>query len=155
MSRRYLPPSATYFRRCERMRTTYPAKVLLAWGEAIAGNVELRDWLMKNGYPELWLFTFAMHHKPEAREWLMKNGHPHLMAIIGGIEGDTKALDWLERHGLTALKHMALTGGGSEEDMQWLLENGYKELAVIGHRMQVVKRRMDEDLTDYHKMPKA
>ncbi|MCB0767680.1 MAG: hypothetical protein KDB95_10785, partial [Flavobacteriales bacterium] len=91
------------------MRTNYPAKVLLAWGEAISGHAELRDWLMKNGYPELGLFTFALRNKPEAREWLMKNGHPHLMAIITGIEGDTKALEWLERNGMSVLKHVALT----------------------------------------------
>ncbi|HNR54342.1 MAG TPA: hypothetical protein PKJ19_04185 [Flavobacteriales bacterium] len=136
------------------MRTNYPAKVLLAWGEAISGHVGLRDWLMKNGYPELGLFTFALRNKPEAREWLMKNGHPHLMAIITGIEGDTKALDWLERNGMSVLKHVALTGDGSEEDLQWLLDNGHKELAVIGHKMHQVKRKMDEDFSDYHKMPK-
>ena len=41
------------------MRTEYPAKVLLAWGEAIMGHAQLRDWLIKNGYPELGIFTFA------------------------------------------------------------------------------------------------
>ena len=39
----------------------YPAKVLLAWGEAISGNREIRDWLMQNGYPELALTCHALH----------------------------------------------------------------------------------------------
>ena len=30
----------------------YPVKILLAWGEAIGGNSEIRDWLIK-GYPGL------------------------------------------------------------------------------------------------------
>ena len=33
----------------------YPEKIVVAWGEAISGNIEIRDWLMKNNYPELGL----------------------------------------------------------------------------------------------------
>jgi hypothetical protein len=35
------------------LRTDYPAKVPLAWGAAIGGDLPLRNWLLKNGYPEL------------------------------------------------------------------------------------------------------
>ncbi|MBL7950754.1 MAG: hypothetical protein JNM62_03440 [Flavobacteriales bacterium] len=136
------------------MRTQYPAKILLAWGEAITGNVALRDWLIKNDYPELGLFCFALRNKQEARDWLMKNGHPHLMAIITGIEGDKSALSWLEQNGMTVLKHVALAGDGNEEDLDWLMKNGHKELAVIGHKMHLVKRKMDQEFGDYHKMAK-
>ena len=66
------------------MKMEYPAKVLLVWGEAISGHVGLRDWLMKNGYPELGIFTFALRNKKEARQWLMDNGQPHLLAVITG-----------------------------------------------------------------------
>ena len=124
------------------MRTDYPAKVLVAWGEAISGNAQLRDWLIKNGYPELGLFCFALRNKRDAREWLLKNGHPHLMAVISGIEGDAGALEWLERNGLHMLKQVALTGDGDEAAMKWLLANGYRELAMLGHKMHVVKRGM-------------
>lgn len=136
------------------MHTQYPAKILIAWGEAISGNTALRDWLIKNGYPELGLFTYALRNKCEARDWLMQNGHPQLMAIITGIEGDKKALAWLERNGMNVLKHVALTGDGSDESRDWLMQNGHKELAVIGHKMHQVKRKMDEEYGDYHKMAK-
>jgi hypothetical protein len=33
----------------------YPAKVLVAWAEAIGGNAAIRDWLLRNGYKELGL----------------------------------------------------------------------------------------------------
>ena len=94
------------------MRVDYPAKVLLAWSEAIMGNKALRDWLMRNGYPELGIFTFALRNHDQSRDWLMKNGHPHLMAIITGIEGDKNALAWLEHNHLLALKHVAMAGDG-------------------------------------------
>lgn len=136
------------------MRTEYPAKVLLAWGEAISGNTGLRDWLIKNGYPELGIFTFALVNKPDARKWLMDNGHPHLMALINGIEGSAEALDWLDRNGMHVLRQVALTGDGEPDAFQWLLEHGHRELAMLGHKMHVVKRQIDEDHSDPHKYPR-
>ncbi|HRN36725.1 MAG TPA: hypothetical protein PLL18_07425, partial [Flavobacteriales bacterium] len=116
------------------MRLHYPAKVLLAWGEAISGNAELRDWLTRNGYPELGIFVFALHLKADARKWLMENGHQHLMAVIRGIEGDAKALDWLDHHGLQVLRKVAECGG-DEQAFQWLLQRQHRELAMLGLKM--------------------
>ena len=137
------------------MRLEYPAKVLLAWGEAISGHTGLRDWLMKNGYAELGIFTFALRNKQEARKWLMDNGHPQLMAVIAGIEGDQGALDWLERHHMQVLKQLALCGDGEKNAFEWLLRNGHRELAMIGTRMHRVKSDLDEDYGDIHKYPSA
>jgi hypothetical protein len=133
------------------MRTEYPAKVLLAWGEAIAGHTGLRDWLTTNGYPELGIFTFALRNRDEARKWLMDHGHPHLMAVITGIEGDKRALEWLDRNGMHVLHKVALTGDGDEDAFRWLMEHGHKELAIIGNKMHQVKRQIDEDNSDYHR----
>lgn len=129
----------------------YPAKVLLAWGEAISGHSGLRDWLIKNGYPELGVFVFAMHHKEDARKWLLENGHPQLMAMLGGVEGDKRALQWLDDHGMGVLKHMALAGDGDEPAFQWLVDHGHKELAVIAMKINKVKREIDDDHNDPHK----
>ncbi len=137
------------------MRLEYPAKVLLAWGEAISGHRDLRDWLIKNGYPELGIFTFALLNKPDARKWLMENGHPHLMAVITGVEGDEEALAWLDRNGMHVLNQLALTGDGEEDAFRWLLENGHKELAVIGKKIHKVKTDLDEQYSDPHKYPQA
>ncbi|MBL0043408.1 MAG: hypothetical protein IPP33_03010 [Flavobacteriales bacterium] len=133
------------------MRTDYPAKVLVAWAEAIGGNTVLRDWLIKNGYPELGIFTYALHLKKDAREWLMKNGHPHLMAMISGVEGDKMALEWLERGHFSVLKQMALVGDGDDDAFKWLLEHGHRELAMVARRIQIVKSQIDEDNTNPHK----
>ena len=134
------------------MKMEYPAKVLLAWGEAISGHVGLRAWLMKNGYPELGIFTFALRNKKEARQWLMDNGQPHLLAVITGIEGDTNALSWLEHNNMNVLKQLALSGDGDEDAFRWLLEQGHRELAMIGKKMHRVKSDMDDDYRDPHKL---
>lgn len=135
------------------MQISYPAKVLLAWGEAISGNAGIRDWLLRNGYPELGIFTFALRNKREARTWLMDNGYPHLLAVIAGIEGDQGALDWLERNGHDVLRRFALAGDGDQEAFNWLLQHGHRELAMIGMRMHRVKSDMDDDYKDIHKYP--
>ena len=135
------------------MRTEYPAKVLLAWGEAIAGHAGLRDWLIKNGYPELGLFTFALRNKRDARDWLLKNGHPHLLALIAGMEGDQQALGWLERNDFQVLRHMALIGEEESTSFRWLVDHGHRELAMIALRMLKVKRDLDEQYKDIHRYP--
>ena len=133
------------------MRTEYPAKVLLAWGEAISGNVGLRDWLIKNGYPELGIFTFALRNKDDARKWLMEKGHPHLLALITGLEGDKRALDWLARNNMNVLRHMALAGDEDHSSFQWLIDHGHRELAVVSRKMFIVKQQISEDNSDPHK----
>lgn len=133
------------------VRTEYPAKVLLAWGEAISGHAGLRDWLIKNGYPELGIFTFALRNKDDARMWLMKNGHPHLLAMISGVEGDQRALDWLAKNDMNVLRQVSLVAAGNEEAFSWLMEHGHRELAVIGKKIMLVKQQIDEDNRDPHK----
>lgn len=135
------------------MRTDYPAKVLVAWGAAIGGDLPLRDWLLKNGYPELGVFCSALRNKREARQWLMEKGWGHLMAVITGIEGDVPALHWLERNGFSTLRQVTLAGRGESEAMAWLVQHGHRELAMIAHRMHQVKSQMDDDYKDIHKWP--
>ena len=132
------------------MITSYPAKILLAWGEAISGNAEIRTWLIKNGYPELGIFVFALHLKADARKWLMENGHPHLMAVIRGIEDDEKALDWLDANNMHVLRKVA-EAGGDEEAFRWLLEQGHRELAMLGLKMWSIKMTIEDDHNDPHK----
>lgn len=133
------------------MRTEYPAKVLVAWAEAIGGNIGLRDWLLRNGYPELGVFTAALRNKQEARDWLMQHGHAHLMAVIRGSEGDPRALEWLQQHGFGVLRQVALVGDGDEEALRWLMAKGHRELAMAAYRMARVKASIEEDHRDPHK----
>lgn len=131
---------------------TYPAKILVAWAEAIGGNADIRDWLMKNGYPELGLSVHAIYLQDEARDWLMQNGHPHLMAMIRGAEGDTAAVKWLEAHGYTPLAKMALVADDDDDaPLQWLRANGHAELAMVALRLKAVKDRIETDNQDHHK----
>lgn len=129
----------------------YPAKILLAWAEAISGNSKIRDWLIKNGYKELGLFTFALRNMDDARMWLMENGSSHLLALINGIEGNVQAVQWLESNGFKALSIMALAADGNKSAKEWLLKND-KLLAMVALKMEFVKDEIERDNNDVHRI---
>lgn len=131
-------------------RMNYPAKILVAWAEAIGGNKKIRDWLIANDYKELGLFVFALYHNEESRVWLMKNGHQHLMAVITGAEGDKNAIMWLEKHNFKPLAKVALVGDGNNAAFEWLKQNGHPELALVAKRIEVVKDDIEQDNNDPH-----
>ena len=97
----------------------YPEKIVIAWGEAISGNLEIRDWLMKNNYPELGLFCHALYFDKSASDWLMKNA-PHFLATIKGVEGKKDAIRWLEINGFNLLAKVAKAADNDKEQMRWL-----------------------------------
>lgn len=131
----------------------YPAKIIVAWAEAIGGNKQIRDWLGKNGYPELYTFVFALHLKEDARNWLMKNNYPHLMAFINASEGNTTALNWLAKNNLEVLWYMAQAVDGDRPAMNWLIKN-HKDFAMVALRMKTVKDEIQTDNDDPHKFSK-
>lgn len=134
------------------LKTEYPAKVILAWGEAISGNADLRKWLMANGYPELGLFVFALHNQEEARKWLIENGFPHLMALINGAEGNPSALLWLKKFDLNIMFHIAKAADNDDQALSWLFQNGQKEWFILAQKIRIVKNRIETDNNDVHKI---
>lgn len=131
---------------------TYPPKILIAWAEAIGGNVKIRDWLLENGYKELAMFTYAVRNKDDARQWLMDNGYAHLMAMINGVERNEIALKWLQRFNFTILEKMALSADGDDVAHQWLLHNGHKEFAYVAKKIEFVKDQIEDSNNDPHKI---
>lgn len=129
----------------------YDVKILLAWGESIDGNEKITQWLMKNGYPELGLFTYALRNEERSREWLMNHGFPHLMALINGIEGNEKALDWLKKNGFSILYQMALIGDGDNDAFELVAKAGLKLYALLAKKMEFIKDGIEENKTDFHK----
>ena len=130
----------------------YPAKIILAWAEAINGNRDIRDWLITSGYPELGLFVFALHNKTEARQWLIDNGFPHLMALINGAEGNQNALSWLKKFDYDILEKMARVGDNDEDALIWLLHNNLPDMAKVAVKIREVKNEIDANNNDMHRI---
>ncbi|MCB9189928.1 MAG: hypothetical protein H6600_08865 [Flavobacteriales bacterium] len=129
--------------------TSYPIKILVAWGEAIDGNAKIRDWLMKNKYEELGMFCFALRNDSKAQDWLMKNGFPHLVALIKAIEGDKKARQWLLTHHFEILYHMGVAADGNIDSKRFLLTHD-KVYAALSKKMEKVKDNIEFDNNSVH-----
>lgn len=137
------------------MQLSYPTKIIIAWGEAISGNAEIRDWLIKSGFPELGLFSFALRNDDDAREWLIANKFPHLMAMINACEGNLEAQKWLRQHQYDLLLLIALAADNVEAALAKLQQMPEKEWAVIALKIRVVKNTIEMDNNDIHKISKT
>ena len=136
------------------MERQYPVKVLVAWGEAISGNRELRDWLLGNGFPELGLFVHAMHNQQSAREWLQQEGFPELMALCCGTEVDARAVQWLLNHGHITLANMARAADNDDDAMRILMEEPDRIWATLALKMRSIKNGIEERHNDWHSFNK-
>ena len=130
---------------------TYPNKVLIAWKEAISGNEEIRDWLMKSNYKELGVFCFALTNDKSSRKWLFNNGYPHLLATIEGTEGKEEALVWLQKNNFMLLFHVARSADSYSESQKWLQKNDRLMLA-ISLQMEFVKDEIEDKNIDPHRI---
>ncbi|MEI7596695.1 MAG: hypothetical protein WCK02_13175 [Bacteroidota bacterium] len=132
-------------------RIEYPTKILIAWGEAIGGNHEIKHWLIKNGYPELGIFVHAVYNQDEARKWLVENDFPHLLALINGAEGKEDAVLWLEKFKFPTLAKVAKAADGYYAERDWLLVHD-KLFAMIALRIKRIKDEIHEQNSDYHRI---
>jgi len=130
----------------------YPAKVLLAWGEAISGNRPLKDWLAENGYGELAMTCHAIRNHQPSRTWLMENGFPHLMAMVRGCEGDGAAISWLKQFNFEFLAWVAEGADNEDEAIKKLMLHQQNEWAGIALKIRSVKNQIETDHNSAYKI---
>lgn len=132
----------------------YPSLVFIAWAKAVEGNEDLQLWLKDNGYPELYMATFAILLKDEARNWLIENGYAHLMAMINGAEGNLKAQEWLLKNNFETLYHMSLAIDHEDNSWYWLSKYASQEIRILTKCIQRVKDEIEENHNDMHSIGK-
>ncbi len=129
----------------------YPSKVLIAWKEAIGGNKEFRDFLLKSKYRELGIFCFALKNNQKARDWLFENDYAHLLATIEAIEGKDSALIWLKKNRFDLLLHFARSADSWEDSQIWLQKKD-KLLYAISLKIEYIKDEIDRINDDPHRI---
>jgi len=129
----------------------YPSKVLIAWREAIGGNVEFRDFLIRSPYKELGMFCFAILNDKKSRKWLLDNNYGHLLATIEGIEGKDSALVFLKENGFDLLFHFARSADSWKDSQIWLQKKD-KLLYAISLKIEYVKDEIELRNQDPHKL---
>ena len=129
----------------------YPSKVLIAWREAIGGNVEFRDFLIRSPYKELGIFCFAILNDQKSRKWLLDNSYGLLLATIEGIEGKDSALVFLKKNGFDLLFHFARSADSWKDSQIWLQKKD-KLLYAISLKIEYVKDEIELRNQDPHKL---
>ena len=129
----------------------YPSKILIAWREAIGGNVEFRDFLIRSPYKELGIFCFAILNDKKSRKWLLDNNYGHLLATIEGIEGKDSALVFLKKNGFDLLFHFARSADSWKDSQIWLQKRD-KLLYAISLKIEYVKDEIELRNQDPHKL---
>jgi hypothetical protein len=129
----------------------YPSKILIAWREAIGGNVEFRDFLIRSPYKELGIFCFAILNDKKSRKWLLDNNYGHLLATIEGIEGKDSALVFLKKNGFDLLFHFARSADSWKDSQTWLQKKD-KLLYAISLKIEYVKDEIELRNQDPHKI---
>ena len=129
----------------------YPSKVLIAWREAIGGNDEFRDFLIKSPYKELGIFCFAILNDKKSRKWLLDNNYAHLLATIEGIEGKESALVFLKKNGFDLLFHFARSADSWKDSQTWLQKKD-KLLYAISLKIEFIKDEIELRNQDPHKI---
>lgn len=129
----------------------YPSKILIAWREAIGGNVEFRDFLIRSPYKELGIFCFAILNDKKSRKWLLDNNYGHLLATIEGIEGKESALVFLKKNGFDLLFHFARSADSWKDSQIWLQKKD-KLLYAISLKIEYVKDEIELRNQDPHKL---
>ena len=129
----------------------YPSKILIAWREAIGGNVEFRDFLIRSPYKELGIFCFAILNDKKSRKWLLDNNYGHLLATIEGIEGKESALVFLKKNGFDLLFHFARSADSWKDSQIWLQKKD-KLLYAISLKIEFIKDEIELRNQDPHKI---
>lgn len=132
----------------------YDPKIIIAWAKAVEGNDDIMSWLKENGYPELFMATYAIYLKDEARDWLTQNGYAHLMAFINAAEGIESAQKWLLTHKFDLLYHMALAIENEEESLVWLRKNSSQDILLLTKSIKKIKDKIEENHNDIHSFRK-
>ena len=133
---------------------SYDPEIIVLWAKAIEGNVKLQNWLLENGYPELYFGVFAIYLKDEARDWLLKNGYAHLLAMINACEGNTNAEKWLLSNNFQLLYHVAKAVDHEDASWIWLRTNASIDIFELAKSIQSIKDQIEENHNDIHSINK-
>jgi len=133
------------------MLEKYPAKIIIAWGEALDGNKKIYNWLLNNGYPELAALSSAIHASRDALNWLLEH-EPRLAILSNAIDGEKHAISWLVKNQEELLLTFADACNDDKKAKRWLAERNLQALINIADKVFEILKQQRHDRVDYHKI---
>jgi hypothetical protein len=132
--------------------STYDAKILIAFGEAIGMNFKIHQWLLENGYPELAALASSLQADVAAFQWLLKNGYPQFAAFSNAIDEDTGAYEWLAKNNFRMLAIIVDAAYLKPEALQFLKEKKLEIYLRLALKIRKLKEEQHREYDFYYKM---
>jgi len=127
---------------------TYPTKILLAFTEAVGGNEQLFEWLLKNDFPELALLSKSLRGGVRSNELLIIQNFPQFAAFDAAIHADPKAIVWLKKNDFIFLIRLAEASQGKKIALDWFENNNLKIFVMLARK---IKSFIENQVFDVHK----
>lgn len=130
----------------------YPVKILLLLGEAIGGNQDAHNWLVKNNYPELGAFVSAMNASDSAFDWLMKFNFHNFAALSSAVYDVEKAKQWLDKFNFEIEYKLAEAVNDNSDAIRWFEQNELYLFIILSQKIKALKNQRLSDNDNYHKI---
>ena len=130
----------------------YPAKILVAFGEAVSGNMKIHKWLLTNNYVELAALAAALQADKEAFTWLMTHGFNHFAAYCNAVDGDNQAKEWLIKHKFDFLVVMVDAIELNPVALAWFKKHNLPIFTVINHKIYKLKEAQHREYNNVYKI---
>jgi hypothetical protein len=134
----------------------YPPKILIAFGEAAAGNKKILKWLIDNSYPELAAVADCIQSRckkcgKEAFDWLIKYNYHQYAALCDSIRGNEDAYSWLKKNKFDFLIIIIDAFFEEKEAIDWLRKEDLDIFVIITQKIKMFLQKKRNDKGDYHK----
>lgn len=105
-----------------------------------------QQWLLSNGYPELYHLWDAIEGVEPSFRWLLNNGYPHLAALVDGLSGKDSAKAWLLTSGYPSLAAFIEACDGSPKAVQFLAKAGDQGWALFAREINAREKKRSKNL---------
>lgn len=128
------------------MLRKYPTEVF----ERLVATVRDKDqdaqnWLLVNGYPELYHFWDAVEGVESSFRWLLDNEFRPLAAVVDGLSGKDQAKAWLLKSGYASFAAFIDACDGSAQAVQFLLKANEKGWVLLAREINAREKKKQKN----------
>jgi len=132
----------------------YPAKILLAWSQAIAGNEKIAKWLVENGYSELICVIDFLWGSTKAGEWMLKNKFPEWRAFAEYVGDENPgAKTWLIKNNFDILVLIGDVVHENKKSLKVLQAKKQPEMLLIAKNLNKLLYQIEFDTNIIYRSP--
>lgn len=106
---------------------------------------DAQNWLLQNGFPELYHFWDAAEGVESSFRWLLENDFRPLAAVVDGLTGKDQAKAWLLKAGYPSLAAFIEACDGSAQAVQFLLKANEKGWILLAREINAREKKKQKN----------